>query len=97
MKLELDVWYHLLDVYTTLQSDISKHIEKCPENFEKSKTRKNNRQNSENQNFEKKKKKKRTYVKKYTVGHLYTKSEEFILIYGAMIAKNEFDLLLAAN
>ena len=28
-----------------------------------------------------------TYVEKYTVGHLCTKSEEFILIYEAMIAK----------
>ena len=32
--------------------------------------------------------KNRTYVDKYTVGHLHTKFEEFILIYEAMIAKN---------
>ena len=41
--------------------------------------RKNNRQNSKNNN--------RTYVEKYTAGHLCTKFEEFILIYQAMIAK----------
>ena len=33
----------------------------------------------------------------YTVGHPCTKFEECILIYEAMIAKNEFDLLLAVN
>ena len=35
MKLELDVWHHLLDVYTKFQTDISKHVEKSSENFEK--------------------------------------------------------------
>ena len=64
-----------------------------PENFEKSKTHKNNRQNSENDIFTKN----GTYVEKYTAGHLCTKFEEFILIYEAMIAKNRFDLLLAVN
>ena len=54
MKLELDVWHYLLNVYTMFQNDISKHVEKNPENFAKSKTRKNNRQNSENNIFEKK-------------------------------------------
>ena len=53
MKLELDVWHYLLNVYTMFQNDISKHVEKNPENFAKSKTRKNNRQNSENKIFEK--------------------------------------------
>ena len=66
---------------------------KSPENFEKSKIHKNNRQNSENYIFTKN----RTYVEKYTAGHLCTKFEEFILIYEAMIAKNRFDLLLAVN
>ena len=70
-----------------------KHVEKSPENFEKSKTHKNNRQNSENNIFTKN----GTYVEKYTAGHLCTKFEEFILIYEAMIAKNGFDLLLAVN
>ena len=37
-----------------------------------------------------------TYVE-YTEGYLHTKFERFILIYEAMIAKNEFDLLLAVN
>ena len=46
MKLELDVWHHWLDVYTKFQIDISKHVEKSPENFEKFKTHKNNDQNS---------------------------------------------------
>ena len=54
---------------------------------------KNNGQNSENNIFTKN----RTYVEKYTAGHLCTKFEEFILIYEAIIAKNRFDLLLAVN
>ena len=54
---------------------------------------KNNPQNSETNIFTKN----GTYVEKYTVGHLCTKFEEFILIYEAMIAKNGFDLLLAVN
>ena len=54
MKLELDVWHYLLNVYTTFQIDTSKHVEKSPENFAKSKTRKNNRQNFENMIFAKK-------------------------------------------
>ena len=39
----------------------------------------------------------RTYVEKYTAGHLCTKFEEFTLIYKATIAKIEFDLLLAVK
>ena len=66
---------------------------KSPENFEKSKTHKNNRQNSENNFFTKN----GTYVEKYTASPLCTKFEEFILIYEAVIAKNRFDLLLAVN
>ena len=75
------------------QNDISKHVEKSLENFAKSKTRKNNRQNSENMIFAKN----GTYVEKYMAGHLRTKFEEFILIYKATIAKIEFDLYLAVN
>ena len=30
IKLELDVWYHLLDVYTKFQFDVSKHVETKP-------------------------------------------------------------------
>ena len=48
MKLKLDVWHYVLNVYIKFQFDISKHVEKSPENFEKSETHKNNRQNSEN-------------------------------------------------
>ena len=33
MKLELDMWHHLLDVYTKFQIDISKHVERSRENF----------------------------------------------------------------
>ena len=47
MKPKLDVWQYLLNVYAMFQIDISKHVEKSPENFAKSKTRKNIRQNSE--------------------------------------------------
>ena len=57
--------------------------------------RKNNRQNSENDIFFFTKN--GTYVEKYTTGHLCTKFQEIILIYEAVIAKNEFDLLLAVN
>ena len=32
IKLELDVWHHPLDVYAKLQTDISKHVQKRPEN-----------------------------------------------------------------
>ena len=93
MKLELDVWHYILNVYTMFQNDISKHVEKSPENFAKSKTRKNNRQNSEKTIFAKN----GTYVEKYTAGHLRTKFEEFTLIYKTTIAKIEFHLHLAVN
>ena len=33
MKLELDVWHHPLDVYAKFQTDISRHVQKSPENF----------------------------------------------------------------
>ena len=33
MKLELDMWHHLLNVYTKFQTDISKHVQKSPEYF----------------------------------------------------------------
>ena len=42
-------------------------------------------------------KKNGTYVDKYTVGLLSSKFEGFILIYEAMIAKNEFNLPLAVT
>ena len=93
MKLKLDVWHYLLNVYTMFQIDISKHVEKSPENFAKSKMCKNNRQNSDNMIFAKF----ATYVKKYAAGHLCTKFQEFTLIYKATIVKIEFDLLLAVN
>ena len=73
---------------------MSQNMEKkSPENFAKSNTRKNNRQNSENMIFAKI----GTYVEKYTAGHLRTKFEEFTLIYKATIAKIEFELHLAVN
>ena len=81
MKLEFDVQHHLLHVYTKFQTEIPKHVEKSPENFEKSKTRKNNRQN--NIFFSKN----GTYVEKYTTGYMCIKFKEFVLIYEAMIAK----------
>ena len=93
MKLELDMWHYLLNVYTMFQIGISKHWEKCPKNFTKSETRKNNYPNSENTIFTKT----GTNVEKYTTGHLRTKLEEFTLNYKATIAKIEFDLLLAVN
>ena len=93
MKLELDTRHPLLNVSTMFQIDISKHVEKNPENFAKSKTRKNNRQNSENTIFAKN----GTYVEMYTLGHLRTKFEEFSLIYKATIASIEIDLLFAVN
>ena len=62
-------------------------------NHAKSKTQNNNWQNSEKNDFSKK----RIYVEKYTMGHLRTKFEEVTMIYKAMVAKIEFDLLLAVN
>ena len=38
-----------------------------------------------------------TYVEKYREGYLHTKFERFIFIYESMVAKNEFDQLLAVN
>ena len=66
---------------------------KRSENWKKSKTRKNNRQNSENRIFQIN----GIYVEQYTEGYLHTKFERFILINESMFAKNEFDLLLAVN
>ena len=79
MKLKLDVWRHLLDVYTKFEIDILKHVEKWKKDqktSKKSKTRKNNRQNSENKSFAKN----GSYVDNYTAGQQCTKSERFILI-----------------
>ena len=76
-------------MHIKFQTVISKHVEKSPENFEKSEMRKHNCQNSENNIFTKN----GTYVEKYTAGHMCTKFEKFILIYEAMIAKNGLDLL----
>ena len=33
MKLELDMWHHLLDLYTKFQTDISKYVQQIPEIF----------------------------------------------------------------
>ena len=76
MKLELEVWHHLLDVYTKFQIDISKHVERSQVNFEKSKMHKNSRQNSENVIFAKS----WNYVEKQTAGHLCTKFEKFVFM-----------------
>ena len=38
MKLEFDVWHRLLNVYTKVQIDNSKHVEKCQENFKRGKS-----------------------------------------------------------
>ena len=38
LKIEHDLWYLLLDVYTKFQIDISKYVEKSLGNFENSKT-----------------------------------------------------------
>ena len=89
MKLELDLRRRLLDVYTKFQIDIVKHVEKARKT-EKSKTRKNNRQNSENKIFAKY----GSYVEKYTADHICNKFKGFILLYEVMVAKNDFNLLL---
>ena len=73
IKLELNAWHHLLNVYTKFQTDIiSKHVEKSQENFEKSKTHKNNHQNSEKIG------KKRNLCREVYGGHLCTKFEEYL-------------------
>ena len=82
MKLELDVWHYLLDVYTKFEIDIAKYVEKSPENFNNPKHAKIISNIPKNV----------THVEKYISGLLCTKFEEFILIYEVMIAKNEFDL-----
>ena len=65
MKLELDVWRCLLDVYTKFQTNISKHVKKGIENFlKKIQKIQKNRPSYENKIFATK----RTYVKKYTEG-----------------------------
>ena len=84
MELELDLWRHLLNCYTKFQIDIANHVEQKPEKL---------RQNSENKIFFNKK----PYVQKYAAGNIRTKYEGSILIYEAMIAKNEFDLLWTVN
>ena len=92
MQLKIDVWHHLLDVYTKFQ--ITKHVKKNgPENFKKSKMRKTNRENCKSIIFAKN----GTFIEKYIAGHLCNQFEVIILIYEAMIRKNMFDLLLAVN
>ena len=51
MKLELDMWRQLLDLYTKFKLSISKDAEKIPKYLKKFKTHKNNRQSSENKIF----------------------------------------------
>ena len=82
MKLELDLWWWLLDVYTMFQIDISKRIELRLENFEKSKRRKSNHHISECKNFATNE----NYVDTSTAIYLCTKFEGFISIYNNMIA-----------
>ena len=54
IKLELDAWHRLLDLYTKFQIAIPEHIKQSQEIVEKSKTRKNYRQNTKNMIFAKK-------------------------------------------
>ena len=37
MKLELDAWHRILDLYIKFQNDPPKYVEKSRENFEKNK------------------------------------------------------------
>ena len=75
MKLELDVWHYVLDVYIKFQIDISKHVEKSPE------TSKNPRRTKIIAKIPKMRfLQKQTFVEKYTAGNVYAKFEEFILI-----------------
>ena len=71
IKLELDLWHCPPDVYTKFQIDISKHVEKIITKILKIEIFTTKLPN----------------VNNYTVGHLSTKLEGFILIYEAMIAK----------
>ena len=84
MKLKLDVWHHLLDVYAKFEINIFKNVQKSMENFKKSQTCKNDCQNSGNKIFPTI----WTFVEHHTEGYLCTKFERFIFIYEAMIAKN---------
>ena len=94
MKLELDLWCHLLDVYSKFEINIWKHVKKKAQKTEKNPKRAKIITKIPKIRFLKKT---GTYVGKYTEGYLYTTFERIILIYESMNAKNEFDLFLAVN
>ena len=89
MKLECGMWHHLPNVHIKSQMDFLKHLEKIQEEFEKPKNTQKIAKIAK-KDFCKKRKLCRA-------GHLCTKFGEFILIYEAMVAKNEFDLHMAVN
>ena len=94
MKLKLDVWHYLLNVYAMFENDISKHVEKKPGKLRKIQDAQKKIGKIPKIRFLQKTE---LMSIKYTAGHLRTKFEEFTLIYKATIAKIEFDLHLAVN
>ena len=87
MKLKLNLWHRLLNVFTKFEIYIFKHVEKACKILKNPKCAKII---LKIWFF-----KKTNWWEKYTAGHLCTKFEGFILIYETMIAKNEFELLSA--
>ena len=94
MKLELELWCRLLNVYIMFEINIWKHVEKSLENWKNPKRAKIIAKIPKIRFW---KKNPGTYVENYTEGYLHTKFEICILISESIIAKNEFDLLLAVN
>ena len=89
IKLECGMWQHLPNVHIKSQMDFLKHLAKNTGSIWKTQNTKKIAKIAKI-DFCKKRKLCRA-------GHLCTKFEEFILIYEAMAAKNEFDLHMAVN
>ena len=90
MKLELDVWCSLLDVYTKFQIDISKHLKKAQKILKHPKRAKIIAQTQEIIVLQKKKKK-----KKIMLGS--TQRATYMPNLKGHSCKNEFDLFLAVK
>ena len=99
MKLELDMWHHLLDVYTKFQTDISKHVQKSPENY----SLVGSSTNAPFQVFLSTRGQKITQPRRKSVGIktltilVYTKSEPSIWFLRPWMQINDFDLFLAVK
>ena len=93
MKLELDMWRHLLDIYDRFEIDISKDAEKNGKLLFKSKTRKNSCLNSENKIFGTD----GTYVEKYAEATYVPNLKHLSWFMRPWLQNNEFDLISAVK